>query len=313
MNINLTILAQLISFTIFVWFCRKYVWPPLIGAMQEREQQIADGLNAAEKAGQDLDQAKLEVAEQLDQAKQQAAQIIDQANKRAAQIVDEAKEQAITEGSRLKEAAQSDIAQEVNRAKEGLRSQVASLALAGAEKVLQAELRTLARPYAKAAFAVADEAGELQQWATQLNLLSSLAQQNKIAALISSPAIASAQQATQLAEVAGDLSSVVSNFLQVLAEHKRLALLPSVANLFADYKAERERRIGVSITSAFEVNSETSDRLSDALKNKLERDVDVEVLVDKDLIGGVIVRAGDIVIDASIRGRLAKLAEAMAV
>ncbi|MDB4408412.1 F0F1 ATP synthase subunit B, partial [bacterium] len=94
MNINLTILAQLISFTIFVWFCRKYVWPPLIGAMQEREQQIADGLNAAEKAGQDLDQAKLEVAEQLDQAKQQAAQIIDQANKRAAQIVDEAKEQA---------------------------------------------------------------------------------------------------------------------------------------------------------------------------------------------------------------------------
>ena len=131
--------------------------------------------------------------------------------------------------------------------------------------------------------------------------------------MISSPAIASAQQATQLAEVAGDLSSVVSNFLQVLAEHKRLALLPSVANLFADYKAERERRIGVSITSAFEVNSETSDRLSDALKNKLERDVDVEVLVDKDLIGGVIVRAGDIVIDASIRGRLAKLAEAMAV
>ena len=176
-----------------------------------------------------------------------------------------------------------------------------------------AELRTLARPYAKAAFAVADEAGELQQWATQLNLLSSLAQQNKIAAMISSPAIASAQQATQLAEVAGDLSSVVSNFLQVLAEHKRLALLPSVANLFADYKAERERRIGVSITSAFAVNSETSDRLSDALKNKLERDVDVEVSVDKDLIGGVIVRAGDIVIDASIRGRLAKLAEAMAV
>ena len=140
MNINLTILAQLISFTIFVWFCREYVWPPLIGAMQEREQQIADGLNAAEKAGQDLDQAKLEVAEQLDQAKQQAAQIIDQANKRAAQIVDEAKEQAIAEGSRLKEAAQSDIAQEVNRAKEGLRSQVASLALAGAEKVLQASV-----------------------------------------------------------------------------------------------------------------------------------------------------------------------------
>ena len=140
MNINLTILAQLISFSIFVWFCRKYVWPPIINAMQEREKQIADGLNAAEKAGEDLEQAKQQVAEQLSEAKVQAAQIIEQANKRAGQIVDEAKGQAIAEGNRLKEAAHSDIEQEVNRAKEKLRSQVSILALAGAEKVLQASI-----------------------------------------------------------------------------------------------------------------------------------------------------------------------------
>lgn len=140
MNINLTLFAQLISFAIFVWFCRKYVWPPIIQSMQEREKLISDGLNAAEKAGADLEEAKAQVAVQLDEAKQQAAQIIDGANKRATQIVDEAKGQAVAEGNRLKEAAQSDIEQEVNRAKEQLRSQVATLALAGAEKVLQASI-----------------------------------------------------------------------------------------------------------------------------------------------------------------------------
>ncbi len=140
MNINLTLIAQLISFVIFVWFCKKYVWPPVIAMMEERAQRIADGLNAAEKAGQDLEQAEAEVAKQLSDAKTQASQILDQANKRAAQIVEEAKEQALAEGQRLKEAAQADIDQEVNRAKEQLRSQVASLALVGAEKVLQASI-----------------------------------------------------------------------------------------------------------------------------------------------------------------------------
>ncbi len=140
MNINLTLFAQLISFAIFVWFCKTYVWPPIILAMQERQKQIADGLNAAEKAGQDLEVAHQKIDAQLVEAKAQASQILDQANKRAAQIVDEAKEAALTEGQRLKDAAQSDIEQEVNRAKEQLRAQVASLALIGAEKVLEASI-----------------------------------------------------------------------------------------------------------------------------------------------------------------------------
>ncbi|HCH21095.1 MAG TPA: F0F1 ATP synthase subunit B [Cellvibrionales bacterium] len=140
MNINLTLFAQLISFAIFVWFCKTYVWPPIIAAMHERQKQISDGLNAAEQASQDLAVAQQKVEEQLVEAKAQAAQILDQANKRATQIVDEAKEQALTEGQRLKDAAQSDIEQEVERAKEKLRTQVASLALVGAEKVLQASV-----------------------------------------------------------------------------------------------------------------------------------------------------------------------------
>ena len=140
MNINLTLFAQLISFAIFVWFCKKYIWPPVVEAMEERQKQIADGLNAAEKAEADLESARAEVEQQLLEAKSQAAGIIDQANKRAAQIVDEAKTQAVTEGQRLKDAAQADIDQEVNRAKEQLRGKVAALALAGAEKVLEASI-----------------------------------------------------------------------------------------------------------------------------------------------------------------------------
>ena len=140
MNINLTLFAQLISFAIFVWFCKTYVWPPIISAMQERQKQIADGLNAAEKAGQELEVAHRKIDAQLGEAKAQARQILDQATKLAAQFVVDAKVAALTEGQRLKDAAQSDIEQEVNRAKEQLRAQVASLALIGAEKVLEASV-----------------------------------------------------------------------------------------------------------------------------------------------------------------------------
>lgn len=140
MNINLTLIGQLVTFVIFVMFCMKNVWPFIIAAMEERAEKIADGLAAADRAGHDLELAQEKAVERLKTAKEEAAGIIDAANKRSSQIVEEAKEQARTEGDRLKEAAQAEIDQEVNRAREHLRSQVASLALAGAEKVLVAEI-----------------------------------------------------------------------------------------------------------------------------------------------------------------------------
>ena len=118
----------------------KYVWPPLTAAMQERQQRMSDGLQNAEKAQAELELAKTEVENQLKEAKQRSAALIDQANKRANQIVDEAKELAIQEGERLKQAAQADIEQEVNSAKEALRQQVAALAIAGAEKILESSV-----------------------------------------------------------------------------------------------------------------------------------------------------------------------------
>ena len=140
MNINATIFGQMIAFAFFVWVCMKYVWPPLTAALTERQKKIADGLEAADKAERDLEQAQVQVSEQLKDAKTAASGILDQANKRASQIVDEAKEQAREEGQRLIAGAQAEIEQEVNRAKEQLRSQVASIAIAGAEKILEASI-----------------------------------------------------------------------------------------------------------------------------------------------------------------------------
>ena len=140
MNINLTLFGQMVTFAIFVWFCMKFVWPVIITAMEERQQKIADGLDAADRAMRDLEAAQDKATDQMKEAKQEAAGIVDQANKRASQIVDEAKQQAITEGDRLKVAAEAEIEQEINRAKEELRASVAGLALAGAEKVLEASI-----------------------------------------------------------------------------------------------------------------------------------------------------------------------------
>ena len=140
MNINMTLIGQLVTFIIFVMFCMKYVWPPIMGAMEERAAKIADGLAAADRAGHDLELAQEKAVERLKQAKTEAAGIVEAANKRGSQIVEEAKDQARTEGDRLKEAAQAEIEQEVNRAREHLRGDVAALALSGAEKILGAQI-----------------------------------------------------------------------------------------------------------------------------------------------------------------------------
>jgi F-type H+-transporting ATPase subunit b len=139
-NINLTLFGQMVTFAIFVWFCMKFVWPVIFLAMEERQQKISEGLDAADRAVRDLEAAKSKATDQMKEAKKEAASIVDQANKRASQIVDEAKQQAVAEGDRLKVAAEAEIEQEVNRAKEELRAAVAGLALAGAEKVLEASI-----------------------------------------------------------------------------------------------------------------------------------------------------------------------------
>ncbi|WP_111498384.1 MULTISPECIES: F0F1 ATP synthase subunit B [Marinobacter] len=137
MNINLTLIGQAIAFFIFVVFCMKYVWPPIMAAMQERQKKIADGLAASERASRDLELAQEKAAQELREAKEQAAALIDQANKRANSIVDAAKDDARKEGERLVEQARSEIEQERNQAREALRAEIAAIAIAGAEKILE--------------------------------------------------------------------------------------------------------------------------------------------------------------------------------
>lgn len=140
MNLNATIFGQIIAFFVFAWFCKNYVWPPIVAALDERQKKIAEGLEAAGRAEQDLELAQKKAAELLKEAKEDSAGILEQANKRASQIVDEAKEQAREEGQRMIAAAQAEIEQEVERAKEELRAQVASIAVSGAEKILQSSV-----------------------------------------------------------------------------------------------------------------------------------------------------------------------------
>lgn len=140
MNINATLIGQAISFIFFVWFCMKFVWPPIMAALEERKKKIAEGLAAAERGIHEQELAEQRAAELIVEAKKEASTIIAQANKRASDIVEEAKGTARTEGERIVAAASAEIEQEVNRAKEHLRGQVVSIAVAGAGKVLGREI-----------------------------------------------------------------------------------------------------------------------------------------------------------------------------
>lgn len=139
-QLGYTIIGQTVIFIVFVWFCMKMVWPPIITALNERKAKIADGLAAAEKGQHEEELAKQRAAELLKEAKDQAAEVIRQADKRASEIVDEAKNDAKAEADRLVNAAQAEIDQNITRAREELRGQVVTLAVAGASKVLNKEI-----------------------------------------------------------------------------------------------------------------------------------------------------------------------------
>ena len=140
MNINLTIIGQMISFMVFVWFCMKFVWPHLSQAMRQRQKIILDGLERASAAEKQLEQANEAADLELEDAKKQGAELISQAQSRANQIVEEAKGQASEEAQRIIQGAQGDIDQEINRAREELRKRVSELAIEGAEKILESSV-----------------------------------------------------------------------------------------------------------------------------------------------------------------------------
>lgn len=174
------------------------------------------------------------------------------------------------------------------------------------------QLTTLARPYAKAAFKAAEEGASLQTWSQGLGLLAALLQQDKVAAYMGNPAHSGEQQANTLLALCGDeLDAKLQNLVRLLASNKRLPLLPEIHVLFEDLKAERERVVEVDVVSAFPLDAEAEAKLTASLKSRLDREVKLSSRVDKSLIGGMVVRAGDLVIDSSVRGKLKKLTETM--
>ncbi|MCG7584218.1 F0F1 ATP synthase subunit B [Photobacterium sp. OFAV2-7] len=137
MNMNATLLGQAIAFFLFVVFCMKYVWPPIMEAIEDRQKKIADGLAAADRAAKDLNLAQANASEQLKEAKQTATELVEQANKRKAQIIDEAKAEALAERDKILAQGLAEIEAERNRARDDLRKQVATLAVIGAEKIIE--------------------------------------------------------------------------------------------------------------------------------------------------------------------------------
>jgi len=175
-----------------------------------------------------------------------------------------------------------------------------------------AELSTLARPYAKAAFEYANEKGAVDQWAGMLSLLSGLSEFDAVAELISAPDQTAAEKAEQLIAVCGDgLSVEGANFLKNLADNRRLPLLQEIHVQFNVFQAEQDKTLDVDVVAARAMDQAQQDRLAAALQQRLERTINIKVSVDATLIGGAVIRAGDTIIDGSISGRLARLAEAI--
>ncbi len=175
-----------------------------------------------------------------------------------------------------------------------------------------AELSTLARPYAKAAFEFARAGDALDNWSVMLGFAAAITADDKVSALLEDPSLTQQQKADRVIGLCtGEMADHGENFIRILAENNRLALLPEIAGLFDQLKGSLEQSVDVNVSSAFELDDAQKQMLADTLGKMLSRKVSLSVEQDKSLIGGVVVRAGDLVIDNSVRGRLAKLAEAI--
>ena len=175
-----------------------------------------------------------------------------------------------------------------------------------------ADLATLARPYANAAFDVARKDSQLSDWSRALAVMAFASVESALQTIIGSPSIDAQQKAKTLAGMCGDdITETVQRFVSVLAENNRLALIPSIFEQFEQLRAQEEKSLDVEIISAYEMSSEEEQKLSAALQKRFDRDVRLESRVDESLLGGAIIRAGDTVIDGSVRGKIQKMAETL--
>ncbi len=172
-----------------------------------------------------------------------------------------------------------------------------------------AEKVTVARPYAKAVFALACEQDKLAHWSETLGVAAGVVSDQRVAALLNSPRVTSAELAELIIGLCADKSDeMVGNFIRVLAQYRRLNVLPEIVNLFEALRTEYENSVDVSLISAAPVSQGQQDKIASALRKRLGRDVRLHCEIDESLIGGAVIRARDLVIDGSLSGRLARLA-----
>lgn len=176
-----------------------------------------------------------------------------------------------------------------------------------------AELLTVARPYAKAAFEYARDHEAFDSWSQALGFLSAAVANSDVRRLLGSPKLENDKKVTLLSDMLPEKHDGLSRFLDTLADQGRLLALPFIAEQFEYLRAEHEQRVEVTVTSAYKLTAAEQTKLANALKKRLNREISITTQVDKSLIGGVILRAGDTVIDGSVRGRLNRLSEALTV
>ncbi|ETI59751.1 F0F1 ATP synthase subunit delta [Marinomonas profundimaris] len=175
-----------------------------------------------------------------------------------------------------------------------------------------AELKTVARPYAKAAFEVAREQGHVTEWADMLSILAAVTAEPKLKVALGNPAFSAEEKANALADVCAEVTTEQGKaFLLALADKKRLTLIPAISVLFQQFKLNFEKAVDVEFTSAYELSAEQAQALAASLAKKLDRTINLTNETDASLLGGVVIRTGDLIIDGSVRGKLAKLSEAI--
>jgi len=179
---------------------------------------------------------------------------------------------------------------------------------------MSGDTTTIARPYAEAIFTIADETDKLDLWSEMLGLLSAVVEDPDMAAIIANPTFEARDQTELMLEIGGGhLNDEGTNLVRLLVQNARLSLLPEITELFEKLKAEKDQMLNVHITTAFALRPIQEKQLADALKTKLGREVSITSEKDPALIGGVSIRAGDLVIDGSIRGRLQQLANELGI
>lgn len=178
---------------------------------------------------------------------------------------------------------------------------------------MMADISTLARPYAKTAFELARDKGRFDQWQRALAVLADVARQEEVEILLKDPRVSTQQQAEVFIAAAGDvLDQHAKNFVKVLAQYRRLNVLPAIEADFTQLRAIAENTVQAELRTAVEASDAQRQKIRDALKKRLGREIELRCVIDPSLIGGAQVRAGDLVIDSSVSGKLERLAAGIA-